>query len=402
MSKYPFITSLACLFFFASAMPTLTADEGATEEENGSLEFTPTSLQEIKNALFESGQTVQAKEISTSSISPFTGKVKASKLRVRVAADPDSQVAVELPKNSLVIVNGEKGDYYSIQAPDAIKGYVFRSLVLDGVVEAAKANVRLAPSLEAPVIAHLNAGDKVGDHISEGNKKWYEVSLPETTRFYVAKQFVEKIGDVSFKEKMDRKKAQATQLLTSAEILTKNDLKKSFDQIDLQEIKNRYETLISDFPDFPEITEQAQKALHQAQEDYMSQRIHFLESQVEAKEQEKAPTFLSAEKVKAWAKIEDQVYLSWAKQHEDRSIEDFYAAQKQEALTLTGVLEPYTTPVKNRPGNYLIKQQDLPVAYVYSTVVDLDAYVGKQISLVAAPRDNNNFAFPAYFVLDIE
>jgi hypothetical protein len=45
---------------------------------------------------------------------------------------------------------------------------------------------------------------------------------------------------------------------------------------------------------------------------------------------------------------------------------------------------------------------NIPVAYLYSTQVNLNTLLGKQVNLQVSPRYNNNFAFPAYFVLGVE
>jgi len=45
---------------------------------------------------------------------------------------------------------------------------------------------------------------------------------------------------------------------------------------------------------------------------------------------------------------------------------------------------------------------DLGVAYLYSTQVNLEDFVGKRVTLLVSPRPNNNFAFPAYYVFEVE
>ncbi len=84
------------------------------------------------------------------------------------------------------------------------------------------------------------------------------------------------------------------------------------------------------------------------------------------------------------------------------TVEQFYENERENAAVLTGVIEPYSRPVKNRPGDYLLRCDNLPLAILYSTRVDLEKFVGKKISIIAAPRPNNNFAFPAYYVLSLE
>jgi len=55
-----------------------------------------------------------------------------------------------------------------------------------------------------------------------------------------------------------------------------------------------------------------------------------------------------------------------------------------------------------KPGNFIVRDRDMPKAYLYSTMVDLQNYVGKYVTLTLVKRPNNNFAFPAYFVFEVE
>src|SRR6267154_353385 len=80
-------------------------------------------------------------------VNPFTGKVKGRKVRMRLRPDLDSRIIKELSKNELVVVVGEKGEFWAVQAPVGTKAYIFRSFVLDNVVEGNRVNIRLEPSL---------------------------------------------------------------------------------------------------------------------------------------------------------------------------------------------------------------------------------------------------------------
>ncbi|NDE82278.1 MAG: hypothetical protein EB051_01510 [Chlamydiia bacterium] len=66
---------------------------------------------------------------------------------------------------------------------------------------------------------------------------------------------------------------------------------------------------------------------------------------------------------------------------------------------ISGIVEPYTAPVKCKPGDFIIRDKDLPVAYIYSTQINLQNLVGQKVTLKGVARPNNNFAFPAYFIL---
>ena len=112
------------------------------------------------------------------------------------------------------------------------------------------------------------------------------------------------------------------------------------------------------------------------------------------------------DKMKRWSSIEQLVYEDWKEEEfidqldNQLSTDYFYQAQIKDSQMITGYIEAYNDPVKNKPGDYLIKDKDQKtVAYIYSTRVDLQKRVGKQVSILVYPRSNNHFAYPAYFVL---
>ena len=342
--------------------------------------------------------------------SHFTGKVKRKKVRLRAHADLESRVVKELQQGEMVVVIGKKGDFYAVEPPAGIKAYVFRSFVLDGVVEGNRVNVRLEPSLDAPIIGHLNSGDHIKGSISALNNKWYEISPPSNTRFYVAKEFIESIGGPELKAQLDKRRNAAEQLLDAATLLTQVEMNKSYPQMEIDQIKHKYQTVMNDFTDFPDLVDKAKESFNALQEEYTQRKIGFLEDKAEGKisgDVEKTSSFIElalnpTDRMKMWEPIEESLYLSWASRNEDRSIDEFYTDQKQAATKITGFVEPYTAPVKNKPADHIVKNGDLPVAYVYSTQINLQEYAGKKVTLLVTPRSNNNFAFPAYFVLSVE
>ena len=59
--------------------------------------------------------------------------------------------------------------------------------------------------------------------------------------------------------------------------------------------------------------------------------------------------------------------------------------------------------IKNKPGDFILRDNsDIPLGYLYSTQVDLKAFEGKEVSVLVVSRPNNHFAFPAYYVINIE
>ncbi len=349
-------------------------------------------------------------------VDPFTGKIKGKRVRLRLRPDVDSRIIKELPKNELVTIIGEKGDFWAVQAPSTTEAYVFRSFVLDNVVEGTHVNVRLEPSMDAPVIAHLNSGDLVENpSISPVNSKWLKITPPADTRFYVAKEYVEYAGGPEVKVKMDKRHQTAEQLLDASSFLSKAELKHSFEEVDFDRVAKGYHSVIEDFSEFPDLVDQAKEALASFQEEYLQKRIDHIEEQANAQytlasnTSKKKSTSSSegeqrsmTDKMKLWEPVEEALYLSWSSINDNKLRRDYYDEQKLVAVEIAGIVEPYTAPVKNKPGDFILREQDIPVGYVYSTQVNLQDLVGKHVRLVAAPRANNNFAFPAYFVLSVE
>lgn len=344
-------------------------------------------------------------------VKPFTGKVKARKVRMRVKADLDSRVVKELQKNDLVMVVGEKGEFWAIEAPLDTKAYVFRSFILDNVVEGHNVNVRLEPNLDAPIIAHLDSGDTLtSPAVSAVNPKWFEITPPSSTRFYVAKNYIEFAGGPEVKLNKEKRRDTAEHLMDASLHLSQTEMKKPFNAIDFDKIISGYHTLINDYSEFTELAEQAQETLSSLQEEYLQKRIAYLEVQQAeeiATKQESHPSQSSimssiTDKMRLWQPIEEALYLSWSNLNDNKDLNHYYEEQRLAAVEISGFIEPYTTPVKNRPGDFIIRDKDVPIAYVYSTQVNLQNLVGTQVKLVAAPRPNHNFAFPAYYVLSAE
>ena len=349
---------------------------------------------------------------------PFTGKVKGRKVRLRLNANLDSGIVKELNKNDLLSVVSEKGDFWAVEAPSNVKAYVFRGLVLDNVVEANRVNVRMEPHLEGPVIGHLNAGDKIEGTISAENNKWLEIAPPANARFYVAKEYLDYAGGPEVKAQFDKRRLHAEQLVDAAALLSKVELRKHFDEIDANKVTLSYNTIINDFTEFSEYVDQAKESLASFQEAYIQKRINYLEARADTdisyasnvkggKHKEAAAEVAieqaeATDKMKIWEPVEEALYLSWAQMNDVKNQQDFYEEQKLAAVAISGIVEPYNAPVKSKPGDFILRDKDLPVGYIYSTQVNLQNLVGKRVTLIAANRSNNNFAFPAYYVLSVE
>lgn len=364
--------------------------------------------------------------------SPFTGRVSASKVRLRVKPDLESHVLRQINKNELLLVVGEEGDFYAVEPPKHTKAYVFRSYILDDRIEANRVNIRLEPHVDAPIIGQFKAGDTVKGQICPSNHKWLEIAAPKETRFYVSKEFLTHAGGADFIVTMEKRKAQVEDLLNAGFLMAESECKKPYLEMAPAAATEKFQTILRSYTDFPEAVAQAKEALALLKETYLNKKISYLESKAElppnAKEEllakhreESSELFADAPMVldpnlwnkraakkpltssmHAWNALEESLYLSWTAFHSGKKIDDFYSEQNANASVLTGTVQTYLDTIKNRPGDFLLSHSDGSFSYLYSTQVDLSEYVGKEVSILASPRPNNHFAFPAYFVLSVE
>ena len=419
------LTSAACINAQESQSPPSALEDSVNKEAPPS---TPTAM-----------------PASSKPIEPFTGKITKNKVRLRLQPTFDGQALRELERGQLVVISGETDDFYAVQPLADIKGYVFRTYVLDNIVEGTRVNVRLKPDLDAPVIAQLNSGDRVDGRIYTDNNKWLEMAVPQAVHFYVAKDYIEKVGDVDYIDRMNKRGEEVVRLLNTTKAVSDAETQKSYDKINPDGIIANYQRIIYDFKDFPEAGNKAQVYLNDLHETLIKRKIAFLEAQTQKSSQvleQKNKLLLEeldAQKSKlaqieqqmqkeknlahitdiaearkipdqiphnmaVWIPVENTLFVNWSEQTNNPSAGDFYKEQKEKSFVLKGVIEPYNRPVKNKPGNYMLvnSASKLPIAFLYSTHVNLSDYIGHEIAVTVSPRINNNYAFPAYFVLAVE
>lgn len=379
-------------------------------------------------------------ETPVTPFSPFTGKVTKSKVRLRLQPNLEGPILKELTQGDMLIIIGETEDFYAVQPPTGSKAYVFRTYILDGVVEASRVNARLEPDLEAPVVAQLHSGDHIQGIISPLNSKWLEIAPPASTRFYVAKDYIEKIGDASMMATIEKRRNEVNIILNNTYLASQTEMQKSFPEINLDGVYANFNKIITQYTTFPEQVARAKELLASTQDSYLQKKISYLEAKTkivqddwqsknsqlneQMKNQQQKLSHMEQQlqrnngtapyiaqvntglsnKMAAWLPIEQAIYENWARSNENKSKDEFYDILNQSAVALRGIIEPYNRVIKNKPGDYILVNQSnhLPIAYLYSTQVNLLDRVGQQVTVHGSPRDNNSFAFPAYFVLSIE
>lgn len=306
---------------------------------------------------------------------PFTGKVTRTKVRLRLQPNLDGQILRELDKGDLLLVLAEDEEFYAVKPPQDFKAYIYRTYVLDNIVEGDRVNVRLEPDTESPVITQLHTGDRVNGIVSPINSRWLEITPPPSSRFFVCKEYVENVGDPTAIVFLESAKKEAALRNTLGAPL-------------------------------PPLSTETHLAFVEASEGAPAEVTPSME-------QPKQPIRdwnqafdpgTKTDKMLGWIPIEKDLYDSWSMSHEDAGLQTYYSQQVENSFIVRGLIEPYHRAVKNKPGDYILvnKGTNLPIAYLYSTQEDLQQYIGEEVTMRVTPRPNHHFAFPAYFVLAIE
>ncbi len=378
------------------------------------------------------------------SFESFTGAITGVKVRMRTQPGIDSHVVRETSTGEMFAVVNEINEYYAVVPPKGTKGYVFRTFVLNDTVEGERVNVRLYPDIDAPVVAQLNTGDRISATVSDMNPKWLTLDLPPSSRFYVAKEYIEKRGDIHLIATIEKRKGEAAHHLSGVSLFAQSEIQKPFEQIDFDKINQKFNQISKEYHDLPVINEQVRETLLVFQDIYVQKKVAFLEGKYDHRaisneidsvhlnklarlgieirpaviEKPIVDTAVAAsqeiglsspmndelitDKMMVWQPLEESLYHFWAASNSEKTVQEFYTEEEQNASVLTGIVEPYSRPVKNRPGDFLLRCENRPVAFLYSTRINLEKHVGQKVTLIAAPRPNHNFAFPAYFVINVE
>lgn len=389
----------------------------------------------LATLLFLSAFLIADEEQNDASFHAFTGRVSRSRVRMRMQPTLDSPIVKEMDQGELVVVVGDGDEFFAVLPPKGTKAYISRRYVLDGVVEGNHVNVRLEPTLESPVIAQLDSGHKVEGDISPLSSKWLEINPPENVHFFISKDLIEKVGDPSFMASQEARREDVNRLLSSTYMVGQAELQKSFHDINLEPVYEKYRKVISEYSDFPDQAGRARELMEQTQEKYLQKKIAYLEHkakldaeitsseqmpQTEETPKEESKTEPAAVSYAEWAfenqpqgmqgsilvwiPVEKNLYEEWLLDHEGASFDDFYKDQEDQAILLTGILQPYNRSVRNKPGDFILLHRitHLPIAYLYSTRVNLKEHEGKEVTLRGAIRPNNNFAYPAYYILSVD
>ncbi len=350
---------------------------------------------------------------SSEVFTPFTGKVTGMKVRLRLQPNTDGSIIREALPGEFWIITNEFQDFYAVQPKSEAKGYVYRTYVLDGIVEGSHVNLRLLPEMQSPVITQLHQGDALSLSSEQKYPKWVEVKIPENVSFYIAKEYIKRIGPKALYAELELKRTHFLDEFKKIQERAEKELKRPFQEIQLAPIANELKALETKIADFPDVLTYARDLISHIQEQYLQLSVtdhHLSKKFVPIKEAipEKRPADEknAGYEAKTTFSLEQQeLHIVQKAIEEGRSAneQDFYAQEIARSFTVSGILIPYERTVKNRPGDFILVDvhSKVPLAYIYSTKISLQDILGEHITIQATERPNHFFALPAYYAVQI-
>ncbi len=236
----------------------------------------------------EDGTSSQPTTASSELKFPFVGKIKGRHINVRSGGNINYEILVKLEEGDEVVALQEASDWYEILPPEGCSFWVHQSFIKENQATTDSVNVRVRPSLESTVNCQLNQGEVIDPILQEG--EWIKIKPPASARAWVSGTFVvfdrsyekppivdtlpeksnpvNSVLDTSVSKKevvppiVKISKEQAFQL---AENFEREEFFKPVDQIQFKLITEKYEKLISDFPEDAELKLRVQKKLEDIQ-----------------------------------------------------------------------------------------------------------------------------------------
>lgn len=351
----------------------------------------------------------------------FTGSVTGDRVRLRLLPSLEGQIVKELHRDDVIKVVGETEDFYIVEAYRYTKGYIFRKYILDGLIEGSNVNVRSLPQIDAPILTQVQTGTPVSGVICQDNSKWLEVTPPSEILLYVAKQFVRNIGPANLYEEQNRTEKDFEIDYRGLQLYIQEELNKEYPKVDFENFQQELQLLLKKYEGSSEKEHLLKKQAAYFENHFLQKKCLYLEdkeaeanttsdithielsdsTQQSIQTVTKHPTAA----MKTWLAQEETLYRTWQGKHiaqHKATIDDWYQEQVASSKNIEGIIERYQTPTKNKPGDFLILgEAGVPIAYLYSTRIDLHQFLGQKIKLIVTDRDNHHFAFPAYFVLAV-
>lgn len=323
------------------------------------------------------------------------GRICGTKVRLRLQPDLDSPILRQLHADTPVLIGQEVNGFIEVLPSKEDKAYIFRTFILDGRIEGKRVNVRIAPDLKAPVVAQLNHGDRVEGQVSSQSRKWFEINMPESVRFYVWREYIEQISQEDF-QSLFAHKTQNSSHITKEENM---ELNEEPPEESCEENFLANESLLNKNLDENKSSQPPQEEIS---EDFVIAKNSSKRQSQQAVANDTPSKTQSSYTNEKWGQIEETYIKQWLTAHPHLKASDYYTLERMSANVLHGHLERYREDIKDAPGDFVLVLNKNHRAFIYSPSINLDDFVGQNITILASKRDPGDFAWPAYVVLELQ
>ncbi|MCB1118543.1 MAG: hypothetical protein KDK65_01140 [Chlamydiia bacterium] len=397
--KYLYLLFVLFASLHGDAMEEEDAEPPTVEEVEAVHETAEEPEPEVKPEV--ETEVIEQEAEAETQFEPFTGKISRNRVRMRLNPHMESPIVHEFNRGDLVRIIDEHDNFYVAEPLPGMHAYIYRPYVIDGVVEGTHVNIRLAPSMDAPVVTQMNTGDKIEEIAQTDDHRWYEIALPPFAHFYIHRDFIENIGAPTLFDHLTQAGQEANEKLASLCEKAEQQLSRAFGEIDREGTVSGFQQIIRDYPECQEVITQAKERLSRFEENYLQKKVAYLEEKSN-RAYASRPEVSEEPEQSEWERRETNLLNAWTAMHPGGTLEQFYQEEKKRGTTLEGVIKPFSTTARNRPGEYILfsKGTNHPLAYVYSTSLPLERMVDKEVVLIGIPRQNFHYALPAYFALE--
>ena len=350
----------------------------------------------------------------------FTGKVCVHCAALRATPTGQSLPVFECERALLVRVTGSDGEFYQITPPDGLKAYIARKFIVDGRVHGQHVNLRARPNTESAILGQVNDQEKVETKPLAKAPDWLEIPYPADRKLYIRKDLVTRVGDATAYSALQSQQSQIAENLKTAHAMVLQ-AREQFQQkvpepTSWDKIQNAYEKALKLALSSPAFTEIAHDIVQEQQVAFCDYQKWFLESKSppqpqeidqskenqEVKSSSKPLAALSTAPTR-WTRVEQMRLEQWLDAHPEKTESHYWHEQEQQSQRLEGTLAPYVrSDLRQKPGDFLLYNSDIPIAYLYSAQLKLADLEGKACKLRVVKRDDLGFALPAYCVIAVE
>lgn len=117
-------------------------------------------------------------------------RVTGDRVNLRALADSTSEIVGQVSTGDILMADSADGEWFAVSPPSETDVWVYRELVVDGVVAVTKLRVRSGPGISYRPVGRVTRGDRVEERGVQGD--WLKIAPPPDCTVYIHRDFVER------------------------------------------------------------------------------------------------------------------------------------------------------------------------------------------------------------------